>query len=66
MDFSKRRSEDCPNPIQFPRSGNWGCPDYHLGKENNSQDWRANEGINAGDSRVVTRLKPEAFSQVGI
>jgi hypothetical protein len=27
-----------------------------------SEDWRANEGILAGDSRVVTRLKPEAFS----
>ena len=24
--------------------------------------WRANEGIHAGNSREVTRLKPEAFS----
>jgi hypothetical protein len=23
-----------------------------------SEDWRANEGIHAGNSRVVTRLKP--------
>jgi hypothetical protein len=28
-----------------------------------SEDWGANEGIHAGDSRVVTRLKPEAFSE---
>ena len=26
-----------------------------------SESWRANEGIHAGDFRVVTRLKPEAF-----
>src|SRR5512140_162986 len=26
--------------------------------EQRSEDWRANEGIHAGDSRVMTRLKP--------
>jgi len=29
-----------------------------------SESWRANEGIHAGDSRVMTRLKPEAFSWI--
>ena len=29
-----------------------------------SEDWGANEGIHAGDSREVTRLNPGAFSAV--
>ena len=30
--------KNSPNTIQFPRSGNWGNPDCHHGKENESQD----------------------------
>ncbi len=32
------QKSDCPNFNQFPRSGNWGGPDYHQLKENKSQD----------------------------
>jgi excinuclease ABC subunit A len=30
--------ENGPNTIQFLRSGNWGHPNFHYGKENKSQD----------------------------
>jgi len=47
--------ENGPNTIQFPRSGNWGHPDYHNGKENKSQGGGQGEILKFSE-------KPRCFS----